>query len=599
MHSTRTRRFLGAGTATVVAALAAGTAALPAHAAGTQLRIFPTGTIQISTQPAPQPQFGENIHLRIGRTGTGVVNGVKLAFDTTGIDGLATLSVPGCATAGKVITCDLWRLDLENINITNHPWLSAVAGVRPGSTGTVHATLSAPGAETGEADIPVEIGGAGFRTKAPSEQLGVKVGSTLPSTLEFANHGESAARRAVVEVYLTPGLDVATWPSNCEYAKDKGDWAGRGFGRPMPTVHGICTVDGEIAPGQAVKLNGLDLTVGADARYAFAGYSVFPAEGMYGSGAADLRRQLSFQRGTGAPATLVKTSGEGIPDGLDINAYSTEQEVLADNSADFAVNGSWAPDASGTTGTFTLGAVNNGPASVMDRSGGEAAPNLTVQFPEGVTVTGLPATCRPNDYVLGQKSDKPLNKFSCDGLGDFFIPAGATNSHKLTLSVPEGTGELTATVSLQNMTSEYEPGHPSAVMGWDHNPANDLLKVDLRAAPGSTPGTGGTPAPTPTGAPTEAPVTEPSPAPTGTVVPAGLTGRDSAGPDAQADPGTGGTRSGSTVRTGSGADRATGGSLASTGTSAALPLAATSAAAVLLGTAGLVTARRLRARRDG
>ncbi|MFJ7912437.1 hypothetical protein [Kitasatospora sp. NPDC096204] len=597
MHSTRTRRFLGAGTATVVAALAAGTAALPAHAAGTQLRIFPTGTIQISTQPAPQPQFGENIHLRIGRTGTEVVNGAKLAFDTTGIDGLATLSVPGCATAGKVITCDIWRLDLENINITSHPWLSAVAGVRPGSTGTVHATLSAPGAETAEADIPVEIGGAGFRTKEPSEQSGVKVGSTLPSTLEFANRGESPARRAVVEVYLAPGLDVATWPSNCEYAKDKGEWAGRGFGYPMPTVHGICTVDGEIAPGQAVKLSGLELTVGTDAYSTFAGYEVYPAEGVYGGSAADLRRRLSFQRGTGAPATLVKTSGDGIPDGLDVN-HSTEQQVLADNSADFAVNGSWAPDASGTTGTFTLGAVNNGPGSIIDRSLGEGAPSLHVQFPEGVTVTGLPSTCQPYDYVLGQKSDKPLNKFSCEGLGGFFMPAGATNSHKLTLSVPEGTGELTATVSLQNMTSEYEPGHPSAVMSWDRNPANDLLKVDLRATPGSTPGTGGTPAPTPTGTPTEAPVTEPSPAPTGAVVPAGLTGKDSAGPDAAADPGTGGTRAGSTTRTGTGTDRATGGNLASTGSSAALPLAATSAAAVLLGTAGLVTARRLRARRD-
>ncbi|MFF2541539.1 hypothetical protein ACFVUY_03160 [Kitasatospora sp. NPDC058063] len=597
MLSTRTRRILGAGTATIVAALAAGTAAVPAHAAGTQLRIFPTGTIQISTQPAPQPQFGENIHLRIGRSGTDVVTGAKLAFDTTGIDGLATLSVPGCATAGKVITCDIWRLDLENINITSHPWLSAVAGVRPGSTGTVHATLSAPGAETAEADIQVEIGGAGFRTKEPSEQRDVKVGSTLPSTLAFANHGEVAARRAVVEVYLTPGLDVATWPSNCEYAKDKGDWAGHGFGSPMPTVHGICTIDGEIAPGQAVKLNGLDLTVGADARYAFADYAVFPDEGASGSSAADLRRRMSFQRGTGAPAVLVPTSGEGIPDGLDMNAYSTEQEVLADNYADFAVNGSWAPDASGTTGTFTLGAVSGGPASIMDRSGGESAPELQVQFPEGVTVTGLPSTCQPYDYVLGQKSDKPLNKFNCEGLGGFFIPAGATNSHKLTLSVPAGTDELTATVSLQNMASSYEPGHPSAVMSWDRNPANDLLKVALRATPATTPGTGGTPAPTPTGTPTTAPVTDPSPAPTTAVVPAGLSDKDSASPVRETGTGTGGT--GGTGTGGSGSVRASDGPLAATGSSAALPLAATSAAAVVLGAAGLVTARRLRTRRNG
>ncbi|MFJ9775304.1 hypothetical protein ACIRVF_29320 [Kitasatospora sp. NPDC101157] len=586
MNSTRTRRALGAGSAAVVAALAVGTAALPAHAADHQLKIFVAGSYQLSTEPVAQPQWGENVFMNVGRTGTGPVDGVKLTLDVSGLDNVATLSAKGsCTTAGKTITCDIGRLDHDKINITGNLWLSALPGTKPGASGTVHATLSAPGAQNGTADFRVDVGAAVFRTKAPSENKDVKVGSKLPAALEFANHGALPAKRAIVDVYLTPGLKVDTWPSNCEYAFDKGDWGNKGFGQPMPTTHAICAIDGEIAPGQAVKLAGLDLGIGSQAYYDIAGYSVFAAEDAYGNDGADLRKRLSFQHGTGAPATLVKSTGEGIPAGLDVNGYSTEQEVVADNGADFEATGAWAPGASGAAGTFTVGMGSRGPASIFDRSGGEAAPNVVVQFPEGVTVTDLPATCKANDYVHGQKSDKPLNKFACEGIGSSFMPTGATVAHKLGLKLPAGTGALTATVSLQNEQSEFQDGHPSAVMPWDHNPANDLVKVTLRGGPSD----GGTGAPAPTG--TGTPATKPTTAAPSATTPAGGNGTGSASPTAAAgSTGNGGGSTGS---------QAAGGSLASTGSSATLPLAATGAAAVVLGAAGVVTARRFRARRNG
>ncbi|MFF9643609.1 hypothetical protein [Kitasatospora aureofaciens] len=585
MHSTRTRRTLGAGSAAVVAALAVGTAALPAHAADHQLKIFVAGSYQLPTDPAAQPQWGENVFMHVGRTGSGPVDNVKLTLDTSGLDGVATLTAKGCAAAGKTITCDIGRLDYDNINLTSHLWLSALPGTKPGTSGTVHATLSAPGAQTGTADFRVDVGAAVFRTKAPSQEKDVKVGSKLPSTLEFANHGGLPAKRAIVNVLLTAGLKVDTWPSNCEYAADKG--AGWGKDRPMPVTHAICTIDGEIAPGQAVKLNGLDITVGSEAYYDLAGYSVFTTEDAYGNDGADLRKQLSFQRGTGAPATLVKSAGEGIPAGLDVNGHSTEQEIVAANGADFEATGGWAPDASGSAGTFTVGMGNKGPASIFDRSGGEGAPNVVVQFPEGVTVTDLPATCRADDYVHGRKSDKPLNKFACDGIGSTFMPNAASVTHKLGLKLPGGAGELTATVSLQNQESELGDGHPSAVMPWDHNPANDLVKVALRGGAGTGTGTGtgsSTSTPAPTGAASA------TPAPSATVAPAGLHGSAGPSPTAAAGAGSNGGSTGA---------QAAGGNLANTGSSAVLPLAGTGAAAVVLGAAGLVAARRFRARQEG
>lgn len=578
MQSTRARRALGAGAATVVAALTVGTAALPAHAADHQLKIFVAGSYQLSTTPTPQPQWGENVFMHVGRTGTGPVDNVKLTFDVSGLDGVATLSTKGnCTTAGKTITCDVGRLDHDNINVTSQLWLSALPGVKPGAAGTVHATLSAPGAQSGAADFRVDVGAASFRTKAPSLNKDVKVGSKVPATLEFANHGELAAKRAIIKVNLTAGLRVNAWPSNCEYATDKSTaWD---QSSPVTISYAFCTIDGEIAPGQAVKLEGLDITATSEAYYEVAGYGVFTAEDALFNDSADLRKRLPFQRGTGAPATLVKTAGEGIPSGNDVNGYSTEQEILADNSADFEATGVWAPDASGSTGTFTAGMGNKGPASIFDRSGGEGAPYVVVQFPEGVTVTGLPATCKANDRIHGQKSDKPLNKFVCDGIGSTFMPSGGTIAHKLGLQLPAGTGELTATVSLQNQESDLEDGHPSAVMSWDHNSANDLIKVSLRGAkPGGGDGTA-TPAPTATAAP--------SAEPSSTVAPA-------AQHDSPAS-----TTGATTGSTGSTADRAAGGALASTGSSSVLPMAGAGAAAVVLGAAGLVTARRLRARRNG
>ncbi|MEV7023606.1 hypothetical protein [Kitasatospora sp. NPDC093558] len=558
MNPTRTRRALGAGAATIVAALSVGTAAVPAHAAGQQLKVIPSsGSLQIPSQPvAPQPS-GENVFLRIGRTGTGVVTDAKLALDVSGLDGLATLDAPGCTTAGKVITCTIGRLEHDNINLTTHLWLSAVAGAKPGSSGTVHATLSAPGAETGTADFRVDVGTARYRTHKSTEAKGVKVGAKLPSDLEFANHGELPAKRAIVHVDLAAGLTVDTWPSNCEYAVDKGQsWNND---PPMPSVQGICTFDGEIAPGQAVKLNGLDITVGPDAYYTFADYGVFATDDAYGTaGMAALRTRLVFKPGTGAPATLTKTAGDGIPAGNDTNGYSTEQEVMADSSADFQATGAWAPDTAGAAGTLTAGMGNNGPASIFDRSGGDGAPHVTVQLPEGVTVTDLPKTCHADDYVHGRKSDKPLNKYACDGIGSGFMPSGASVAHKLGLKLPAGTGELVATVSLQNMASDYGDGHPTAVMPWDRNPANDLVKVTLR--PGGA---------------TAAPVSDSTP----TAAPAPATGATAA-PSATAK-------------------AAAGAELADTGSSAVLPLAGASTAAVALGTAALIGSRRLRARRNG
>ncbi|SDT73533.1 hypothetical protein SAMN05216371_4509 [Streptomyces sp. TLI_053] len=593
MNSTRMRRVLGSAAATAVAALSVGTLAVPAHAAGPALSIEVGSLIQVPGEPTAQPQFGENVFLRVGRTGTAPVPGAKLTLDTTGLDGVATLTASGgrCATAARTVTCDLSYLNSDSINITDHLWLSAVPGVRAGTRGVVHAALTAPGAESANKDFSVEVGGAAFRVAeiAPKEQA--KVGTTFTPAVRFANRGGVSAARAVVEVMMLPGLKVENWPSNCEYATDPGRLGQEGFGTPIATTHAICTVEGEILPNEPVRLKGVDLTVTSEARYTFADFMVFADPDAAAAQGPALRRRLAFEHGTGAPATLVRDSAEGIPSGYpDINGHFTEQEVLADNGADFALTGTWAPDASGRSGTLTVTAANRGPASIYDRSGGDGTPFVRIQLPEGATVTDLPKNCRADNRVQGQPTDRLLNRYSCDAFS-FFMANGASSRHVLGVQLDDGTVPLSATVSFQNQFSDFEEGYPSAPMSWDPDPDNDRIKVALRSLPATVP--------TGPDAGTGAPAEQVAP-----VVPASAADATGSGTGTGTAAGTATTTGRSAARTGSTGTTDTvalgladGGELADSGRRDAVPLAWASATALTLGGAALLTSRRLGRRR--
>ncbi|MFD7410091.1 hypothetical protein [Kitasatospora purpeofusca] len=596
MNSTRARRVLGSAAATAVAALSVGTLAVPAHAAGPALSLEVGSLIQIQGEPTTQPQFGENVFLRIGRTGTAPVQGARLTLDTSGLDGVAVLTASGgrCVTAARTITCDLGYLNSDSVNITDHLWASAVPGAKAGTRGVVHAALTAPGAEPANKDFAVEVGGAAFRAAEIAAKQHAKVGSTFTPAVRFANRGGVSAARAVVEVLILPGLKVENWPSNCEYATDPGQIGREGFGTPIATIHGICTVEGEILPNEPVRLNGLDLTVTSEAEYTMADFMVFADPNAAGTQGAELRRRLSFERGTGAPATLTRDSAEGIPSGYpDANGHFTEQEVFADNGADFGLTGTWTPDASGRAGTLTVTAANRGPASIFDRSGGEGTPFVRIQLPEGATVTDLPENCRANNRVPGEPQDRPLNKFDCKAF-DFFMANGSSSRHVLGLALDEGTVPLSATVSFQNQLSDLEEGYPSAPMSWDPDPDNDRIKVALRSAPVPDPVVPDSGA----GTPVEpvAPVVPASAADsTGTGTATGATPTGSTG-------GSTGTAAAGRTATGStgtvALDLADGGELADSGRGDAVPLAWASATALTLGGAALLTSRRLGRRRS-
>ncbi|MCU7824104.1 hypothetical protein [Kitasatospora sp. DSM 101779] len=557
----RAKRIRAFGLSTAVAAAAVTAAAVPAHAAGTKLTFDVADSVQISAKPAAPGQFDENLHLRIGRTGTVAAKDVKVAFDTAGLAGVAQLSVPDCTTAGTVVTCDAHTIDYDSINITQHPWLSAVAGAKPGSSGKLHITLTASNAERAEKDIRVDVGGPDFKTKDLAPQKGVKPGAVVAPAVEFANVGDVAATRLVVAIDAVSGLDFKKRPSNCEFATaGEGAWNQKSW--PGETM-AICTLDVSLAPGTVHTLDPVQLGVAGSAWYTFTDISLYATEDAQYSSIPLWRANHRFQRGTGAPLA-VRAAEDPALLAAPRHSYDNrvELEVQAANTADFSALGAWSPADGGKRGTLTVGYRNAGPASIFYRSGDDVV-KVQAQFPKGVTVTKVPTGCAPKTWENGHQVEHP-DKYLCDT--GMWISSGTQRSFEFGISLDAGTTRPTVPVTLQDETSLYGGGATAGNLTFDPNHANEAVSVVLGSEPSGS---------VPTGAPTP---TSGSTASTPPVVV-----RPTGSASASARP---------TTASPSASPSTGGGALAFTGASGLGTIAAAGAGAVLIGSAVFLGARR-------
>ncbi|WP_405017979.1 hypothetical protein OHV05_14270 [Kitasatospora sp. NBC_00070] len=552
-------------------ALAVTGVALPASAASDlSLRLEAPAAVSIDPTAKPDPQSGGNLSLNIGRVGKEAAKDVVVSYDTRDLTGVAELTLAGqCTLAGTVHTCKQWMpLDYDRINLTENPTLTGAKDAKLGAKGVLHVKATSSNAKEAVQDVEVFLGGPKLELKELPELRDVKVGSTVSTPIEITNKGSLPANRVIVTMYATEGLTFKQRFGNCEYGVDSGnEWT--------DSAGMICTVDTAVAPGETVKLDPVQFGVTSTAIYAFAHFQILA---NLEAGTDWLRSSYDFKPGTGPrltfvgrPEAPVATVGgpnvdENHGDRIQNNAELT---VHADNSADFAALAQWTPAAGGRTGKLTVGMLNSGPGSVYDRSGGESAPSVQVVLPKGVTATTVPEKCRPGGSANGEQV-KGQGYYTC--ATGFWVPNGSRFAFEFALALTPEAVNSTASFSLQNTQSSYEPGHPAAVMSWDKNPANDLGSVQLGEQTG-----GNLPTATPTTAPTKAPTkAPPAVQPTGarspSAVPAGQ--KSSAAPS---------TSTGSLASTGGG--------------SSAGPIAGAGIAAIVLGAALVVVA--LRRRRAG
>ncbi len=568
----RLARPFGIATALILAL--AGTA-LPASAAS-DLSLMLEGPAAMSIDPTakPDPHSGGNLSLYIGRVGKEAAKDVVVSYDTRDLTGVAELTLSGqCTLSGTVYTCKQWTpLEYDRINLTENATLTGAKDAKIGAKGVLHIKATSSNAKEAVQDVEVFVGGPKLELKEIPAQQHVKVGSTVSTPLEITNKGSLPANRVIVAMYATDGLEFKQRFGNCEYGVDKGNPWGDSAGM-------ICTINTAVAPGETVKLDPIQFGVSSTALYTYANFQMLA---NLETSTRWMRETYGLKPGSGPRLTFVgkpeapvaTVGGPNIDENYGGRIHNVaELEVHADNSADFAAIAQWAPTAAGRTGKLTVGLLNSGPGSVFDRSGGESMPSVQLVLPKGVKATTVPEKCHPGGYVNGEYV-KDQGYYRCYDTS--WALNGVQYTFDFTLELTAEAVNSTVPFSLQNSQSSYEPGHPSAVMYWDKNPANDLGSIQLgEQASGNLPTA--TPTKSATTAPTKAPTkAPPAVQPTGTrsasAVPAGQ--KSSAAPSTSTGP------------------------LASTGGgSNAGPIAAAGIAAIVLGAALVVVA--LRRRRAG
>ncbi|MFC1420574.1 hypothetical protein [Streptacidiphilus cavernicola] len=400
------------------------------------------------------------LHVWASHDQGGEIPTATLTVDVSGLNGVATVDWPAnCTHSGSTGTCTL-----EHLPGANEPeqylglGLKADPKAAAGAKGSIGLKLTAPGYDAVEDSSDIQVGsGADMTIQQLPTLTHVKVGSTLSEPIEWSNTGNETAPSSVLTFQTTAGLQYKQSFSNCLYSKPDGS---------LKMVTAVCTVNQPLAPGKALRLTS-DIKVGVtkEARYALMSAAVLPP----GDANTDTR---GYAKGTGAALTAEAVVSAAIrPQVADINPRDsyTELDITADNTADFAAVGTSLKGNKGQTVSVTVGARNNGPALIYDRSGGEGTGGYKVTFPAGATVTKIPSDCTL-DNRTGVKGRGPYN---CPS--DYVQGPGYQKLVTFKVRLDAQLHDAKGTVALDNEYS-YITGKPASY-DWDKNPADDSAPI--------------------------------------------------------------------------------------------------------------------------
>jgi hypothetical protein len=237
MSWSTTVRRLGA-----VAAIAALTsaAAAPAYAQADPV------TLDVFLADAAVPAGGSNdrIDFTIQANQTAEVENLTLAFDTSGLAGVATIDVPDSdctASATEVICTESFPTDVnpEPVSLFDVA-ITADPGALAGDTGTVELTAMADGAEPGSHTATVTIGAPVDLVASDNASLTASIGETLPLPWTVQNAGTEPAEGVALLISSHIGVSQQQY-SNCVYYPNI-------FVSDQPGS-GLCTFDVVLEPG--------------------------------------------------------------------------------------------------------------------------------------------------------------------------------------------------------------------------------------------------------------------------------------------------------------------------------------------------------------
>lgn len=477
-----------------------------------------------------------------------------LTFDLTGVAGVADVAFdpgPGveCETKGTrsaVCTGDTLAPGLSTVTGL---LLGAAKGSEQGASGTIRVTGEARSATSTPLAAPftpfttrVTVGGPDLVMRKLPFDHEPTPGQKQQAPITFANRGSRDADGVVLTLRYSRGLDIPQRYSNCAYTTDETWTTAR------------CSVEGAFEAGATYTL-AAPLTLEATTR----AYRDLFVYGIQEAGTVPRAASAArSERGSGTVLRAVPLTKAPAARGVDLEPGDNEQEAefRTANTADFMAYGDEASGAAGATVTARLGFHNDGPAWIgRIRSGGSvAAVDFTV--PQGATVTSAPKGCRgvTAEGAYRESRKTPAPRYLCPA------PTAVRDGGGLDLSF--GLRIDKALIGAAGRVTVRGPGLQEAGLPFDPKPGNNTARVVLNGQSGGGP--------------------SPSPAPPAEGGPGAGSGRTPS-----AAPGTSGT--GAPGTTGRG-----GGSLASTGSPAAMTASVTAIAALTTGLALFAAARRRR-----
>jgi len=294
------------------------------------------------------------VQIRLYHDQTDKVGAATVTVNASGLARIAQVEWPaGCTHVGNTGTCKNIRVSPINaISDTLNIPLKALPQARSGAQGSVSITAAVPGLGTQTQVVPVSVqtGTDLVVTAGPAQLHNVKVGSTIVAPISWTNTGDVTAPSTRLTFQVLPGLTYKQHLKGCAYTPDNSQAA--------------CTFNTPLKPGQTFR---------------------FPV-------ALNVTK-LAWSTGLAAEVTPLAAGNSVAPVDINQQDEQAETDVFAVNTAHFAAVGDTFRAAAGQSVAVTVGMRSYGPAEIIDRSGGEAVGNISVEFPKYTTVTKIPPGC--------------------------------------------------------------------------------------------------------------------------------------------------------------------------------------------------------------
>ena len=459
--------------ATAIGAVAAGLlSGVPAQAA-TALPVIRLGSLPTLALPAAPATVQPDFHFTTTATSFDLED-VRITVDARGLAKVAKVAFSdNCTVKNLVATCteDFYKDPSEqypDVFAQTQMTLTALKGAKLGSTGSYKVTGHSAGATIVGGTGSIVLGGPALALKQLANHTKLKIGSTVSEPIQFTNVGNRPATGAKILLMASTGLTLSTHYANCTYGRIGNVASG--------TQVAICSPKGAIRIGEVAALTApVKLHVDKTALYTYldaqtlaAGDSTFltGVKWTKGKGQTLGLKIVKPGKASSVPAGKISTPFSGKASGYQIAS------LQATNTADFGVTGASRTAAAGTTTTFAFTSYANGPATLYDRSGGEAVPGIVVTPPPGTTIVSSSANCLPYQEDNPEATDH--GPYNCSW-GSIDIAKGTKIHFTLTVRVDTVTAGAKGSVKLTYGPLETSPYNPP----YDKVHTNDSAVLSL------------------------------------------------------------------------------------------------------------------------